>query len=95
MRKRAEVPSLHANNVALFFFQHCSPQKWLISSTFKVPHGEYIGQIDRPFDEEQWRYSKLVMNVRCVFVNTDNKKSLKTIFTLNKTYFLIRFRQIR
>ncbi len=49
----------------LLFFQHSSPQKWLISSTFKVSWGEYIGQIDRPFDEERWTYSKLVLNVRC------------------------------
>ncbi len=50
MRKRAEMPSLHVNNGMLLFFQHGSPQKWLISSTFKVSRGEYIGQIDRPFD---------------------------------------------
>ncbi len=34
MRKRAEMSSLHVNNGALTFFQHCSPQKWLISPTF-------------------------------------------------------------
>ncbi len=64
------MPILHVNNGALLFFQHCSPQKWLISSTFKVSWGEYIGQIDRPFDEERWAYSKLVLNVRCAFMNT-------------------------
>ncbi len=64
------MPSLHVNNGVFLFFQHCSPQKWLISSTFKVSRAEYIGQIDRPFDEEWWTYSKLVLNVRRVFVNT-------------------------
>ncbi len=65
------MPSLHVNNGALLFFQHRSLQKWLISSTFKVSRGEYIGQIDRPFHEERWTYSKLVLNVRRGFVNTD------------------------
>ncbi len=65
MRKRAEMPSLHVNNGALMFFQHCSLQKWLILSIVKVSRGEYIGQIDRPFDKERWTYSKLVLNVRC------------------------------
>ncbi len=65
----AQMPSLYVNNGALLFFQHCSPQKCLISSTFKV-FGEYIGQIDRPFDGERLTYSKLVLNVRCAFVNT-------------------------
>ncbi len=65
MRKRAEIPSLHVNNGTLLFFQHCSQQKGLISSTFKVSRGEYIAQIDRPFDNERTTYSKLVLNVRC------------------------------
>ncbi len=65
MPKRAKMTSLHVNNGTLLFFQHGSLQKCLISSTFKVSWGEYIGQIDQPFDEERWTYSKLVLNVRC------------------------------